>query len=151
MGTPKKKSIFSKIITKTVICLFVGFIVVIVIPNFIRATYQTAANDCISNLRQIDAAKNQWALENGKTNGIVTENDIKPYIKLDANGNFPKCPAGGTYIIGNVGEAPKCSIGTSAWPNSHVLPEDDKNNWWTNFKAAYSKVFGLNRVQPLPK
>ncbi len=133
----------TKVLIVPTVCLLIGFVIVIVIPNFVRATYETAANGCINNLRQIEAAKEEWALENGKTNGIVTESDIKPYIKLDSNGNLPKCPAGGTYIIGNVGEDPKCSIGTSAWPNSHVLPEDDKENWWTDFKAAYSKIFGL--------
>jgi len=74
-------------------------------------------NACINNLRQIDAAKNQWALENRKTNGdAVTEADIKPYIKLDASGNLPKCPAGGKYTLGKVGENPTCSIA------GHVLP-----------------------------
>jgi len=74
-------------------------------------------NACINNLRQIDAAKNQFALEKGKKNGdSVTEADIKPYIKLDANGNLPKCPAGGKYTIGNIGENTTCSI------PDHVLP-----------------------------
>lgn len=149
MNEPKKKSFVSKIIATVVVCVFAGFIIVIVVPNFVRVTYQTAANGCINNLRQIDAAKNEWALENGKTNGIVTENDIKPYLKLDSSGNLPKCPAGGTYIIGRVGEDPKCSIGTSAWPNEHVLNET--NDWWTDFKAAYSIIFGLRHVQPPPK
>ena len=68
-------------------------------------------NACINNLRQLDAAKNQWALEKGKTTGAAaTEADIKPYIKLDAAGNLPKCPAGGKYTIGKVGENPVCSI-----------------------------------------
>jgi hypothetical protein len=75
-------------------------------------------NICINNLRQIDAAKNQWALENKKTNGdAVTEDDIKPYIKLDADGNLPKCPAGGKYTIGKVGENPTCSIPGHELPN----------------------------------
>ena len=74
-------------------------------------------NACINNLRQIDAAKNQFALEKGKKSGDpVTEADIKPYIKLDANGNLPKCPAGGKYTIGNIGENTTCSI------PDHVLP-----------------------------
>ena len=74
-------------------------------------------NACINNLRQIDAAKNEWALEKGKTNGSpVTEADLKPYIKLDAQGNLPKCPAGGKYTIGRVGESPTCSV------PGHVLP-----------------------------
>ena len=68
-------------------------------------------NTCISHLRQIDAAKNQWALENSKpTSAIPTVQDVAVYIKLDANGNIPGCPAGGTYTIGAVGDAPTCSI-----------------------------------------
>lgn len=68
-------------------------------------------NACINNLRQIDAAKNEWALEKRKPKGTpITEDDIKPYVKLDANGNFLKCPAGGIYTIGKVGEKPTCSI-----------------------------------------
>ena len=74
-------------------------------------------NACINNLRQIDAAKNEFALEKGKKNGdAVTEDDIKPYIKLDADGNLPKCPSGGTYTIGNIGEKPTCSTA------GHFLP-----------------------------
>src|SRR5271154_4414849 len=86
----------TRVLIVPIICLLAGFVIVIVIPSLIRAKYETAANACINNLRQIQAAKEEWALENGKTNGIVTENDIKPYIKLDSNGNIPKCPAGGT-------------------------------------------------------
>jgi hypothetical protein len=138
----------TKVLIVLTFVFLIGLTVVFVIPNFIRARYTSSTNACINNLRQIDAAKQEWALETRKTNGVVTENDIKPYIKLDSNGNLPKCPAGGTYIIGRVGEDPKCSIGTSAWPNSHVLPDrEDKDNWWMNFKAAYSIVFGLRHVQ----
>jgi outer membrane lipoprotein-sorting protein len=74
-------------------------------------------NACINNLRQIDGAKNEFALEKRKAIGAaVTEADIKPYIKLDASGNLPKCPAGGKYAIGKVGELPTCSI------SGHALP-----------------------------
>ena len=95
----------------------------IAIPNFVKARATSQANACINNLRQIDAAKNEWALENNKTNGTpVTEADIKTYIKLDASGNLPRCPAGGTYTIGPVGELPTCSLGTTVSP-AHVLPQ----------------------------
>lgn len=77
---------------------------------------------CISNLRQIDAAKQQWALENGKTNGeVCTETDLTPYIRVDAFGHIPKCPQGGIYTIGKIGEPPTCSLGTTVTP-AHVLP-----------------------------
>jgi DNA repair exonuclease SbcCD ATPase subunit len=74
-------------------------------------------NACINNLRQIDAAKQQWALEKNKpVTAIPTEQDIAPYIKLDSNGNLPKCPSGGTYSLNAVGELPTCSF------PGHVLP-----------------------------
>lgn len=71
-------------------------------------------NECINNLRQIDGAKNEWALENGKPKGTpVTAADIAPYIR---GGVLPKCPAGGTYTIGKVGEPPTCSVPGHALP-----------------------------------
>ena len=90
---------------------FIPLMMAIAIPNFVKARDVSMQNACINNLRQIDGAKNEWALENNKTNGTpVTEADIKPYLKLGADGNFPKCPAGGTYTIGRVGEVPTCSV-----------------------------------------
>jgi predicted RNase H-related nuclease YkuK (DUF458 family)/outer membrane lipoprotein-sorting protein len=71
-------------------------------------------NACINNLRQIDAAKNEFALEKGKKAGdAVTEADITPYIVGE---KMPVCPSGGTYTIGNVGEKPTCSTA------GHFLP-----------------------------
>jgi len=87
------------------------------VPNAAARAGRTASlevrqrNACINNLRQIDAAKNEWALAKRKPTGTpVTEDDIKPYLKLDANGKLPKCPAGGIYTIGKAGEKPTCSI-----------------------------------------
>jgi hypothetical protein len=85
--------------------------------NAAIARANSQRNACINNLRQIDGAKNEFALEKGKANGTpVTEDDIKPYLKLDASGNIPKCPAGGKYTIGKVGELPTCSIPGHALP-----------------------------------
>jgi hypothetical protein len=82
-----------------------------------QATEVSQRNTCINRLRQIDAAKNQWALENNKTaDAVPTATDIAPYIKLDANGNIPGCPAGGAYSINAVGLPPTCSL------PGHVLP-----------------------------
>ena len=103
-----------------------GILALIAVPNFVRDPWTSPMNACINNLREIDRAKESWVMEHqGKTNDIVTLNDIKPYfprsdepngyIKLDAKGNLPKCPEGGAYRIGRIGETPTCSVG-------HVLP-----------------------------
>lgn len=80
-------------------------------------------NACINNLRQIDAAANQFALEHQLTNGdrINFPNDLTPYIKLNSAGKVPPCPAGGTYHIGKIGEDPACSLGSTVTP-AHILP-----------------------------
>ena len=73
-----------------------------------QARAAAAQNACLNNLRQIDAAKQQWALENNKTaSATPAAADLLPYFK---DGVFPVCPSGGTYTIGSVGEVPVCSV-----------------------------------------
>ena len=135
----------TKAATGGLMVLLCCFVVAFVIPDFVAARYENNQDSCINNLRQLQAAKQEWALENGKTNGtIVTANDITAYIQLDSRGQIPRCPAGGTYIIGRVGEDVRCSIGTSDWPYRHVLSDTNDFTWWENFKEAYSTLFGLH-------
>jgi hypothetical protein len=82
-------------------------------PRLLFKSVLTAQNICINNERKIDAAKAEWAQRTGATNGaIVTWDKIAPYF---ANG-FPKCPVGGTYNLGKIGDPVLCSI------PSHNLP-----------------------------
>jgi hypothetical protein len=79
--------------------------------NFVRARSTKATNACINNLRQVDGAKQQWMLEHDRTNGPVSWKDVQPYLGRGPEGEIPKCPDGGTYMLGRVGEKPRCSIG----------------------------------------
>jgi hypothetical protein len=70
---------------------------------------QQAAATCINNLRQIDGAKQQWALEHNKTpDAVPTPQEIVPY--LGGQQLMPQCPAGGRYSLNAVSNAPTCSI-----------------------------------------
>ncbi|HTY86644.1 MAG TPA: hypothetical protein VMB80_04200 [Candidatus Acidoferrum sp.] len=72
-------------------------------------------NACINNLREIDAAKQQWALENNRpANAVPTAQALLPYLP---DGLFPVCPAGGIYAINAVGVPPTCSV------PGHALPQ----------------------------
>jgi chromosome segregation ATPase len=72
-------------------------------------------NTCINNLRQIDGAKQQWALEKNKSgDDVPAAEDLLPYLK---DGVFPTCPDGGTYSINSVDAVPTCTI------QDHVLPQ----------------------------
>jgi len=71
------------------------------------STPEQQANACVNNIRQIDAAKQQWALENRKTvEAIPSAQDVAVYLK----DGLPKCPAGGNYALNAVGAHPTCSI-----------------------------------------
>jgi prepilin-type N-terminal cleavage/methylation domain-containing protein len=105
-----------------IVVAIIGLLAAIAIPNFVKARATSQANACINNLRQIDAAANQWALEKGKktTDTISYPSDLTPYIKLNSANSIPPCPAGGTYSVSQVGTNPVCSLGTTVTP-SHVL------------------------------
>jgi prepilin-type N-terminal cleavage/methylation domain-containing protein len=106
-----------------IVVAIIGLLAAIAIPNFVKARATSQANACINNLRQIDAAAQQFALEKGKTTGqsISFPGDLTPYIKMNANNSIPACPAGGTYADAAVGAIPTCSLSTSVDP-PHVLP-----------------------------
>ena len=106
-----------------IVVAIIGLLAAIAIPNFMKARATSQANACINNLRQIDAAANQFALEKGKktSDAITLNTDLTPYIKLDSSGSIPACPAGGTYACAAVGTGASCSLGSSVTP-AHVSP-----------------------------
>ena len=84
-----------------IVVAIIGLLAAIAIPSFMRARTTSQKNACINNLRQIEAGKDQYALENGLTNFApveATEDDATAfgllvgvtdgYIKT-----FPLCPA----------------------------------------------------------
>ena len=120
MGKSENKSSgFNSLVWVAIIAAF-GLLAIIAIPNFIKARSTSAINACINNLRQIDSAKQQWALEYKKTAADVpTWNDIKSFLGR-GDGIIPKCPLDGTYILGALSNTPTCSLGTNVTP-AHVL------------------------------
>ena len=95
----------------------------IAIPNFVKARQEAQAKACINNLKQLDAAANQFALERGRKTGdaVSYPDDLTPYVKLNSAGSLPPCPAGGSYSVTTVGTNPVCSLGSTVNP-PHILP-----------------------------
>jgi hypothetical protein len=109
-----------KLIVVAVVAVYLFLLCAVVLPNFIRARSTSAQNACINNLRQIDGAKQQWALENNITNDAKPSwANVQPYMGRGSQGESPKCPQGGTYILGRLSELPSCSIGGPR----HTLPQ----------------------------
>jgi len=108
-----------------IVVAIIGLLAAIAIPNFVKARATSQANACINNMRQIDGAVSEFALEQKHKTGdtVSFPSDLTPYIKLNTAGSIPPCPASGTYTVGTVGALPQvtCSLGSTVTP-AHVLP-----------------------------
>ncbi len=103
-----------------IVVAIIGLLAAIAIPNFVKSRETSQANACINNLRQINAAESQFALEQHKTTGdnINFPNDLTPYIKMNSTGQIPVCPAGGSYDCSYVGTNATCTLSTLTPPHS---------------------------------
>lgn len=103
-----------------IVIAIIGLLCAIAIPNYVRARANSQASACINNLRQIDGAVQQFAIEYNKNLGdpVNYPNDLTPYIKLNSGSSIPACPASGVYSVAPVGSQPSvmCSVGTTVFP-----------------------------------
>ncbi len=109
-----------------IVVAIIGLLAAIAIPNFVRARQTSQMNACINNLRQIDGATQQWALENkAAASASPSFTAISGYLK-----NAVTCPAGGagatfatSYKLNGVTNKPTCQI-VPTGAQAHVLPSD---------------------------
>jgi prepilin-type N-terminal cleavage/methylation domain-containing protein len=105
----KKKSAFT-MVELMIVVMIIGILMSIAIPNFMQARETSRNTACSSNLWQIAAAKEQWAMEQKK--GAT---DTPTQADLIGPGSFlrkwPECPSDGTYTINNMATDPTCSVG----------------------------------------
>lgn len=88
--------------------------VVILAMAFVSKRAQAQKAQCVSNLKQIQGAKESWALESKKgASDVCRAEDVTPYLK---NSTLPICPMRGSYEIGTIGGHVICTI------TNHALP-----------------------------
>ena len=108
-----------------IVVALIGLLAALAIPNFVKSRSRGQQNVCINNLRQIDSAKQQWALEYHQPGGVTpTETDIGPYLQRNGSTTNVVCPTGGptatfatSYNINEVTNQPTCQIDPT-----HALP-----------------------------
>ena len=100
------------VVAKGLIFLFLLgglFVAAMSLTNILRPRRSSQLNACIANLKQIEGAKANWALESHKTtNDTPVSRDL--FGKDGYIFSEPKCPAGGVYTLGKVGVPPRCNI-----------------------------------------
>jgi type II secretory pathway pseudopilin PulG len=108
-----------------IVVSIIGLMASIGIPGMLRARSQTQQTTCIDNLRLLDGAKQQWALENKQSSAATpTAVQIQPYCGRAGPGKLPLCPSdiaqsfATSYVLNDCSTAPVCvSVAT------HVLPQ----------------------------
>ena len=94
-----------------IVVAIIGLLAAIAIPNFVRAREVAQLNSIVNNLRIIEGAKDQWALENKQGTGATpADTELAPYMK---NSNFPP-----TLVVGETYN--KNAVGTAATATSPV-------------------------------
>ena len=98
-----------------IVVLVIGVLLAVAVPNFLTSRARSRQRTCVSNLRQLNSAKEQFAMENNLGNGdLVTSADLAPtYIKV-----YPYCPEGGVYTLGPIGDFPACSYQVPPWDHA---------------------------------
>ena len=108
-----------------IVVAIIGLLATIAIPNFVRARLKAQQAACINNLRQIDGAKQEWALEfKMPATATPAATDIAPYMGRATGGSLPICPLDSSstfttsYQMGDLQTAPTCKVA----PSTHVEP-----------------------------
>ena len=101
-----------------IVVLIIGILLAIAVPNFIKARESSRAKSCIANLKQIESAKEQWAMD---TKAAPTDTPAAGdlygatlYLKTT-----PVCPSSGVYTIASMAARPSCDRPAA---EGHVLP-----------------------------
>lgn len=102
----------------------VGMLTSMAIPGFLKARENAQLNTIYHNLRQLDSAKEQWALEHMKAVGTVVSDitEIKDYLR---NGRVNEVIRE-NYVLNPVGTPPDAAlpsgVGLGPYAPGAVIP-----------------------------
>lgn len=100
--------------------VIIGIILAIALPNYSKSGKASQKTVCIANLEKIDAAVDQWLLENHASAGTSLSGSEDEIYNNYVRGGKPKCPAGGEYTLHSAGDRPQVTCSKES--EGHKLP-----------------------------
>ena len=126
MNRPTNKKAGFTLVEIMIVVLIIGILLAIAIPNFVSARESSRAKACVGNLKQIDSAKQQCAMDK-KMSGSSTDTFVIDGLAASDTATahqlvgptfyiraVPTCPSGSTYYPGLVAASPWCTSSATA-------------------------------------
>ena len=116
-----------------IVVAIIALLAAIAVPNFLRSRKRSQATQVLEDLRQIDSAIDQYAIENNKGgNSAVVWNDVKAYLKTGTR----LYESGGKDILGNsFGTTFSVDVTPKVPANTYTALSDvAPNDFWSPFK-----------------
>jgi prepilin-type N-terminal cleavage/methylation domain-containing protein len=113
-----------------IVVAIIALLAAIAVPGFLRARKRSQASRIINDLRLIDSAVDQYAIENNKASGTsVLITDWTKYLKAGTNLYITgKDILGSDYKAVNVDSMPKCPL--SSW---NALSDVANAEFWSPY------------------
>ena len=115
-----------------IVVAIIALLAAIAVPNFLRARKRSQATRILEDLRMIDAAIDQYAIENNKSAGdAVTWTQVRSYLKVGTNletsgGKDFLGNSFGTFSVDTIPKVPTASF--------NALSDVAPNSFWSPFK-----------------
>lgn len=104
-----------------VVVAVIAILLSVALPNYLKSGIATAKTVCINNLKKIDAAIEQWAIEHNIPAGTLPSGQQEEEIYGYIDNGKAMCPSRGEYTIYTVGDKPQ--VRCSREEEGHKLPE----------------------------
>ena len=114
-----------------IVVAIIAMLAAIAVPNFLRSRKRSQATQVLEDLRMIDSAVDQYAIETNKSGGsTVAWSDVQKYLKTGTRlySSTGKDILGNAFTISSVDSVPKVNTATYG-----ALSDVAPNDFWSPY------------------